>query len=161
MFKYFKPDFYKILLKTPKAKTKRCPRGTHKNKKRVNVKKKIKSISSTTKGKYRTLKNESMRSWWKINKETGVILYEWLITPPEHRDNLKTKWITMINMISISHEFEKSIYDNIDSNTYENKCNRITEYYNEESRQPCSTQNGITMIQTSDILTKVDGEERY
>jgi hypothetical protein len=42
MFKYFKPDFYKILLKTPKAKTKRCPRGTHKNKKTGKCEKKNK-----------------------------------------------------------------------------------------------------------------------
>jgi hypothetical protein len=67
----------------------------------------------------------------------------------------------MINIIRISHEFEKSIYNNIDSNTYENKCNRITEYYNEESRQQCSTQNGVPMIKTSDIPTKVHGEETY
>ena len=77
------------------------------------------------------------------------------------RDNLKTKWITMINIIRISHEFEKSIYNNIDSNTYENKCTRMTEYYNEETRQQCSTQNGIHMIQNSDIPTKEDGEETY
>ena len=106
-------------------------------------------------------KKENMRSWWKINKETGVILYEWLKTEPEQRDSLKTKWITMINMIRISHEFEKSIYNNIDSNTYENKCTRMTEYYNEETRQHCSTQNGIHMIQNSDIPTKEDGEETY
>ena len=42
---------------TPKAKTKRCPRGTHKNKKTgKSEKKKIKLISSTAKGKYRTFK---------------------------------------------------------------------------------------------------------
>ena len=46
-------------------------------------------------------------------------------------------------------------------NTYENKCNRMTEYYNEETRRQCSTQNGIPMIQTSDIPTKVDSEETY
>ena len=42
--------------KAPKAKTKRCPRGTHKNKKTGKCEKKIKLISSTAKGKYRTFK---------------------------------------------------------------------------------------------------------
>ena len=85
MFKYFKPDFYKILLKmqkvktptpkvktptpkvktpTPKVKTKtkRCPRGTYKNKKTGKCeKKKIKLISTTAKGKYRTFKKRKSK----------------------------------------------------------------------------------------------------
>lgn len=61
----FKKDFWKEFdyklnsSKTPKekTKTKRCPRGTHKNKKTGKCeKKKIKLILSTGKGKYRTFK---------------------------------------------------------------------------------------------------------
>jgi hypothetical protein len=58
-------------------------------------------------------------------------------------------------------EFGKSIYNNIDSNTYENKCKRIEEYYNDETRQQCSTQNGIPFIQNSELLLEDDEEETY
>ena len=60
-----------------------------------------------------------------------------------------------------NHINNLEFFKNIDSNTYENKCKRIEEYYNDETRQQCSTQNGIPFIQNSELLLEDDEEETY